>query len=156
MAHIDEPPPCYEEVVSRLRARRRADPLLPALSQCTRRRQGQGQAGNPRGKRTRRLFDIGHGKGSFSWKSARAMMAAGFQPDTISSDIHALCIEGPAYDQVTTLSKFLALGMSINDIIAASTVNAAKALRRPELGTFKIGSRRGRQHPRIAQRRVFP
>ncbi len=68
------------------------------------------------------------------------MMAQGFQPDTISSNVHALCIEGPAYDQVTTLSKFLALGMSINDIIAASTVNAAKALLRPELGTFKIGS----------------
>jgi dihydroorotase len=86
------------------------------------------------------LFDIGHGMGSFSWKTARAMLAAGFPPDTISSDIHALCIDGPVYDQVTTLSKFLALGLSLPDIVAASTVNAAKALRRPELGSLKPGS----------------
>ena len=53
------------------------------------------------------LFDIGHGKGSFAFKTARAMLANGFQPDTISSDIHVLCIDGPAFDQVTTMSKFL-------------------------------------------------
>jgi dihydroorotase len=68
------------------------------------------------------------------------MLKEGFRPDTISSDIHALCIDGPVYDQVTTLSKFLALGFSLKDVIAASTVNAAKALKRPELGTLKIGS----------------
>ena len=86
------------------------------------------------------LFDIGHGMGSFSWKVARKMMAAGFPPDTISSDVHSLCIDGPAYDQVTTLSKFLVLGMPIADIIAASTVNAARAVQRPELGSLKPGS----------------
>ena len=86
------------------------------------------------------LFDIGHGKGSFSFKTARAMLANGFYPDTISSDVHALCIDGPAFDQVTTLSKFLCLGMPLNDVIRASTVNAAFALRRPELGSLKPGS----------------
>ncbi len=86
------------------------------------------------------LFDIGHGMGSFSWATARAMLANGFPPDTISSDVHALCIDGPAYDQVTTLSKFLALGMRLSDVIAASTVAAAKALDRPDLGTFRPGS----------------
>ena len=55
------------------------------------------------------------------------------------SDVHALCIEGPAFDQVTTLSKFLCMGMPLSDVIAASTVNAAMALQRPELGTFKPG-----------------
>jgi dihydroorotase len=54
--------------------------------------------------------------------------------------VHALCINGPAYDQVTTLSKFLALGMRLGDVIAASTVNAAAALKRPDLGTFKTGA----------------
>jgi dihydroorotase len=68
------------------------------------------------------------------------MLAEGFKPDTISSDVHALCIRGPAYDQVTTLSKFLALGMPLGEVIAASTVNAAKALGRPELGTLAVGS----------------
>ncbi|NTF85424.1 amidohydrolase/deacetylase family metallohydrolase [Rhizobium rhizogenes] len=140
MAHIDEPPPSYEAVVSRLRGG-------DVLTHCFRPFpnapiDGKGKikpeviAARGRGV----LFDIGHGMGSFSWKTARAMLAEGFLPDTISSDVHALCIEGPAYDQVTTLSKFLALGMPINDVIAASTVNAAKALQRPELGTFKIGS----------------
>ena len=86
------------------------------------------------------LFDIGHGKGSFAFKTARAMLANGFYPDTISSDIHALCIDGPAFDQVTTMSKFLCMGMPLPDVMAASTVNAAMALRRPELGSLKPGS----------------
>jgi dihydroorotase len=68
------------------------------------------------------------------------MLANGFYPDTISSDIHQLCIDGPAFDQVTTMSKFLCMGMSLSDVIAASTENAAMALRRPELGSLKPGS----------------
>jgi dihydroorotase len=86
------------------------------------------------------LFDIGHGMGSFSFKTARAMLANGFMPDTISSDVHALCINGPAFDQVTTMSKFLCLGVDLREVIRASTVNAAFALKRPELGSLKPGS----------------
>jgi dihydroorotase len=86
------------------------------------------------------LFDIGHGKGSFAFKTARAMLANGFAPDTISSDVHTLCIDGPAFDQVTTMSKFLCMGMPLDEVIRLSTVNAAMALRRPELGTFRPGS----------------
>ena len=85
------------------------------------------------------LFDIGHGKASLAFKTARGMLANGFYPDTISSDVHALCIDGPAFDQVTTLSKFLCMGMPLNDVIAASTINAAMALKRPELGSLKPG-----------------
>ncbi len=77
---------------------------------------------------------------SFSFKVARAMIANDFYPDTISSDVHALCINGPAFDQVTTLSKFLLLGLSLPEVVKMSTVNAAMALRRPELGTLKPGS----------------
>jgi dihydroorotase len=84
-------------------------------------------------------FDIGHGKASFAFKTARAMIANGFLPDTISSDVHRLCIDGPAFDLVTTMSKFLCLGMPLADVIAASTVNAATALKRPELGSLKPG-----------------
>jgi dihydroorotase len=86
------------------------------------------------------LFDIGHGMGSFAFKTARAMLASGFQPDTISSDIHRLCINGPAFDQVTTMSKFLCLGMALPDVVKASTENTAFALKRPELGSLKPGS----------------
>jgi dihydroorotase len=140
MAHIDEPPPSYEELVSLLRPG-------DILTHCYRPYPNAPVHGDGRVKeavlaaRERGvIFDIGHGKGSFSWKSARAMMAAGFPPDTISSDIHMFCIEGPAYDQVTTLSKFLALGMPLPDVIRCSTVNPAAAIRRPELGTLKPGA----------------
>ena len=139
MAHIDEPPPTYEDVVGRLRPGDilthafRPFPNAPATAQGTVRQAVL--AARKRGV----LFDIGHGMGSFAFKTARAMLANGFLPDTISSDIHKLCIDGPAFDQVTTLSKFLCLGMGLSDVIAASTVNAAAALRRPELGSLKPG-----------------
>lgn len=86
------------------------------------------------------FFDVGHGMGSFSFKVARIMLENGFYPDTISSDIHALCINGPAFDQVTTLSKFLNLGMPFKEVIRASTQNAAVALSRPELGSLRPGA----------------
>ena len=85
------------------------------------------------------IFDIGHGNSSFAWKTARAVMA-GFPPDAISSDVHPLCINDPAFDQVMTMSKLLCLGMRLNDIVAKSTVMPARTLRREELGTFKAGS----------------
>jgi dihydroorotase len=140
MAHIDFPPPSYEEVVERLRPGDvlthafRPFPNSPATVQGTIR-----QAVLDARKRGV-LFDIGHGMASFSFKTTRAMLANGFRPDTISSDVHALCINGPAFDQVTTMSKLLCVGMTLNDVIAASTVNAAMALRRPELGSLKPGS----------------
>jgi dihydroorotase len=85
------------------------------------------------------IFDIGHGMGSFASHDRAGHLAGGFKPDVISSDIHSLCIDGPAYDQVTTLSKFLCLGMPLAEVIAASTVNAARALQRPELGSLEPG-----------------
>ncbi len=140
MVHIDEPPPSYEAVVDRLRPG-------DVLTHCYRPfpnspvdGRGKVKPALVAARRRGVLFDIGHGMGSFSWKTARAMLADGFPPDTISSDIHALCIDGPAHDQVTTLSKFLALGMPLGDVIAASTVAAAKALNRPDLGSLKPGS----------------
>jgi len=140
MAHIDHPPPSYEHVISRLRPGDvlthafRPFPNSPATAQGTVKQEVI--AARKRGV----LFDIGHGKGSFAFKTARAMLANGFEPDTISSDVHTLCINGPAFDQVTTLSKFLCLGMPLERVIAASTVNAAMALKRPELGSLKAGS----------------
>jgi dihydroorotase len=140
MAHIDHPPPSYEEVIARLRPGDvlthsfRPFPNSPTTAQGTVKRAVR--EARERGV----LFDIGHGQGSFAFKTARAMLANGFLPDTISSDVHALCINGPAFDQVTTMSKFLCMGMPLADVIAASTVNAAMALKRPELGSLKPGS----------------
>ena len=86
------------------------------------------------------LFDIGHGMGSFEFKTARAMMANGFAPDCISSDVHALCIDGPAFDLLTTMSKFLCLGMKLDDVVRAATATPAKAIRRDDLGSLLPGS----------------
>ena len=140
MCHIDEPPPSYEEVIAKLRP---GDVLTHAFrpfpnAPCT--VQGTVRPAVLAARKRGVLFDIGHGMGSFSYKTARAMLANGFLPDTISSDVHALCINGPAFDQVTTMSKFLCLGMSLSEVIKASTENAAFALKRPELGSLKPGS----------------
>lgn len=140
MCHIDHPPPSYEEVIDMLRPGDvlthafRPFPNAPVTAQ------GTVKAAVQNARKRGVIFDIGHGKGSFAFKTARAMLANGFLPDVISSDVHKLCIDGPAYDQVTTMSKFLLLGMSLNEVIAASTVNAAMALKRPEYGSLKVGS----------------
>ena len=86
------------------------------------------------------ILDLFSGVGSFGFETAETMLDAGFLPDAISSDVHSLSIKGPAYDQLVTLSKFLHLGMSISDIVAASTTGPARAIRRPELGTLSPGS----------------
>lgn len=140
MAHIDEPPPSYEQVLAMLRP---GDVLTHAFrpfpnSPIT--AQGAVKPALREARARGVIFDIGHGKGSFAFRTARAMLAGGFLPDTISSDVHQLCIEGPAFDQVTTMSKMLCLGMSLTDVIAASTVNAAVALKRMEYGTLKVGA----------------
>ena len=139
MAHIDEPPPTYEEVLERLRP---GDVLTHAFRPFPNAPiDGQGRVKDAVWKAREKgvVFDIGHGKGSFAYKTARAMLKGGFLPDVISSDVHTLCIDGPAFDQVTTLSKFLHLGMPLGEVIAASTVNAARALQRPELGSLAPG-----------------
>ena len=140
MLHIDEPPPTYEAVVARLRPG-------DVLTHCFRPSpnapidpQGRVKPAVLAARERGVIFDIGHGKGSFSWATARGMLAAGFAPDVISSDVHALCINGPAFDQVTTMSKFLTLGMTLPDVVAASTMNPARALQRPDLGSLKPGS----------------
>lgn len=140
MCHIDHPPPSYEEVIDMLRPGDvlthafRPFPNSPATAQGT--VKPAVLAARKRGV----IFDIGHGKGSFSFKTARAMLANGFPPDVISSDVHQLCIDGPAFDQVTTMSKFLCMGMSLYDVVKCSTVNAAHALKRLEYGSLKTGS----------------
>jgi dihydroorotase len=82
-------------------------------------------------------FDIGHGAGSFAFARAEAALAEGFGPDSISSDLHRFNVDGPVRDLVTTLSKFLYLGLSLPEVIALATVAPARALGRlDEFGTL--------------------
>ncbi|RLT38112.1 MAG: amidohydrolase/deacetylase family metallohydrolase, partial [Chloroflexi bacterium] len=87
------------------------------------------------------ILDIGHGAGSFSFETAEKMIAAGYKPDVISTDIHQMSIHGPLYDMPTCLSKFLALGLSVEDVIDAATVHAAEAMGLgDEIGTLRVGA----------------
>jgi dihydroorotase len=86
------------------------------------------------------VLDIGHGTGSFSYETAEAMMRHGVLPDVISTDIHQMAIQGPAFDMPTTLSKFLNLGMSLPDVVERATARPAAAMRRPDLGTLRPGA----------------
>jgi dihydroorotase len=68
-------------------------------------------------------------------------MEDGFPPDTISSDIHTLNIDGPVYDLPTTMSKFLNLGMPLEEVIARTTIEPAKVIDRAEdLGHLSVGA----------------
>src|SRR5574337_12281 len=139
MVHIDLPPPTLEDVLARMRAG-------DILTHCF--RPFPNNPSTPDGGVRRAvlearergvIFDIGHGMGSFAFKTARTMLANGFAPDSISSDVHALCIDGPAFDLLTTMSKFLCLGMGLNEVVRSATEKPAKALRRKDLGALKAG-----------------
>ena len=68
------------------------------------------------------------------------MLEAGFPPDVISSDVHALSIDGPAFDQLVTMSKFLVLGVELGAVIRAATQAPAAALGRADLGHLAVGA----------------
>jgi dihydroorotase len=83
---------------------------------------------------------VGHGKGSFSFKVAEAALQQGIAPGTISSDLHFYNVFGPVFDLATTLSKFMHLGLSVEDVLAKSTVTPARLFGLSEnLGSLKEG-----------------
>jgi len=87
------------------------------------------------------VMDIGHGTGSFSFSTAEALLEQGFLPDVISSDIHQLSIRGPMYDLPTCLSKFLALGLSLEQVVEAATIAPARSVGLDqEVGTLRPGA----------------
>lgn len=88
------------------------------------------------------IFDVGHGGGSFDYTMAEAAMAAGAGPDTISSDIHVFSANSPGMPYLTwVMSKFLNLGLSLEDVVAKVTIAPAKIINRiPKLGTLQVGA----------------
>jgi len=140
MAHIDNPPPTREEVLGILRPGDilthcfRPFPNAPIHGDNTIREEIL--EARDRGI----IFDIGHGYGGFGFRSGKAMLAEGIKPDVLSSDVHVLCVDGPAYDVLAVMSKFMAMGMTLTEVIAATTANPARALRRDDIGTLKVGA----------------
>jgi dihydroorotase len=87
------------------------------------------------------IFDVGHGEGSFDWEICEQALAQGFPPTTISSDLHKYNVDGPVYDLVTTMSKFLMLGMPLHDALAKVTsVPAGVVGMEGRIGTLAPGA----------------
>lgn len=87
------------------------------------------------------LFDIGHGAGGFAFDVLEAQLAAGLVPQTVSTDLHARSLHGPVFDLPTTMTKMLAVGMPLEQVVAAATARPARALNLPDgAGTLAVGA----------------
>lgn len=85
-------------------------------------------------------FDVGHGGGAFTWRQAIPSIRQGFKPDVISSDLHTVSMNSGMKDMTNLLSKFLSMGMTLNEVIERATVNPAMIIKRPELGNLSVGA----------------
>jgi dihydroorotase len=83
------------------------------------------------------IFDVGHGSGSFWFRNAVPAQKQGFIPDSMSTDLHTGNYN--VVSMTNVMSKFLAMGVPLDDIIRRSTVNPAAEIHRPELGTLAVG-----------------
>ena len=86
------------------------------------------------------IFDVGHGGGAFSWRQAVPSMQQGFKPNVISTDLHAESMNSGMKDLSNLMSKYLNLGMSLQDVILRTTWNPANVIKRPDLGNLSVGA----------------
>jgi dihydroorotase len=86
------------------------------------------------------LFDVGHGGASLAWRVAVPIVEEGFLPDTISTDLHVSSANAGMKDMLNVMSKFLALGLPLEEVILRSTWNPARAIRQEKLGSLSVGA----------------
>ncbi len=86
------------------------------------------------------VFDVGHGGGSFTWEQAIPSIKQGFLPTVISTDLHTQSMNGAMKDLCNVLSKFLAMGMTMEEVISRATWIPAKVINRPDLGHLSVGA----------------
>jgi dihydroorotase len=86
------------------------------------------------------IFDVGYGGISFSFSQAIPAVKAGFYPNSISTDLHTGSMNNAMKDQLSVMSKFLVMGMPLQEVIKASTWNPAVEIKREELGHLSPGS----------------
>jgi dihydroorotase len=86
------------------------------------------------------IFDVGHGGGSLVFRYAVPAMKQGFVPDSISTDLHTGSLNAGMKDLVNVMSKFLNLGMPLNEVILKSTWNPAREIRREKYGHLSVGA----------------
>lgn len=85
------------------------------------------------------IFDLGHGAGSFWFRNAVPSYEQGFYPDTISTDLYADNMNGPVFNLLHIMSKYLAIGMPLEEILYRTTKRPAEIIGHPELGDLQIG-----------------
>lgn len=86
------------------------------------------------------IFDVGHGAGSFAWTQAVPAVKQGFYPNSISTDLHVESMNAGMKDLLNVASKFLALGMTVDQVVARMTWNPAREIRREEFGHLSPGA----------------
>jgi dihydroorotase len=86
------------------------------------------------------IFDVGHGGGSFVWRTAVQAFKEGYYPDSISTDLHIGSMNAGMKDMLNVMSKILALGMPLDGVIARSTWNPAREIQHEELGHLSVGA----------------
>ena len=86
------------------------------------------------------IFDVGHGGGSFAWRVAVPALKQGFLPDSISTDLHVSSMNAGMKDMLNVMDKFLAMGVSVDEVIRRSTWNPAREIQHEELGNLSAGA----------------
>jgi dihydroorotase len=101
---------------------------------------GRANPGLFEGRRHGVIFDVGHGGGSFAWRVAVPIIQEGFLPDSISTDLHAGSLNSGLKDMLNVMSKFLALGLPLEEVILRSTWNPAREIHQEHLGHLSVGA----------------
>lgn len=86
------------------------------------------------------IFDVGHGGGSFLFDQAIPAIEQGLRPNSISTDLHTGSMNGGMKDLTNVMSKFLNIGLNVQEVIAATTWAPAQIIKRPELGHLSEGT----------------
>jgi dihydroorotase len=86
------------------------------------------------------IFDVGHGGGSFLFRQAAPAVKQGFIPDSISTDLHIGSMNAGMKDMLNVMSKFLNMGMALDDVVVRSTWHPAREIKREEFGNLSVGA----------------
>ncbi|GAA0575033.1 amidohydrolase/deacetylase family metallohydrolase [Paractinoplanes ferrugineus] len=132
MVHVGAAPPAVDEVLDLLRP---GDIVTHCASGLAAPIGPRAVAAGERGV----LFDLGHGSGGFAFDVLERQLELGLRPYTISTDLHARSVHGPAFDLPTTMAKMLAVGLPMSEVLDAVTVAPARALGL-DGGTFDVGA----------------
>ncbi len=140
MVHVGDTGLSMEEIVETLRpgdvVTHCYTPKQPAIVDPSGRLRPAVLAARERGV----IFDVAHANGHFDFDLVSRAMDQGLRPDIISTDLHRMSGAGPVVDLPTTLTKFLMLGLSLDEIVADCTINAARAIGREDrLGVLEVG-----------------